>query len=54
MAMLWVLNLSDGGHSLLDIAQRASLPFSQIRAAADLLLAHGLLGNADQYGTAST
>lgn len=27
MAMLWVLNLADGTHSLLDIAERAAYPF---------------------------
>ena len=27
LALLWVLNLSDGHHSLLDIAERADLPF---------------------------
>ena len=54
MAMLWVLNLSDGEHSLLDIAERASLPFTKIRAAADLLLAHGLLGTTDRDQAAST
>ncbi len=43
MAMLWVLNLSDGGPTLLDIAERAGLPFDGVRAAADALLAHGLL-----------
>jgi aminopeptidase-like protein len=43
MAMLWVLNLSDGRHSLLDIADRAGLPFAVIRDAADALLQHGLL-----------
>ncbi len=43
MAMLWVLNLSDGRGSLLDIAERSGLPFTTIRAAADALLAHGLL-----------
>jgi aminopeptidase-like protein len=42
-AMLWVLNLSDGRHSLLDIAQRAKLTFAAIRTAADLLVQHGLL-----------
>lgn len=42
-AMLWVLNLSDGKHALLDIARRAGLPFEAIRAAADLLVEHGLL-----------
>jgi hypothetical protein len=29
VALLWVLNLSDGSHSLLDIAERAGLPFAQ-------------------------
>ena len=43
MAMLWVLNLSDGAHSLLDIAEKADLPFVTIKNAADALLAHGLL-----------
>ncbi len=43
MAMLWVLNLSDGGPTLLDVAERAGLPFDRVRAAADALLAHGLL-----------
>lgn len=43
MAMLWVLNLSDGAHSLLDIAERANLPFSIVRRTADLLREHGLL-----------
>ena len=43
MAMLWVLNLSDGKASLLDIAERARLPFSEIAEAAGLLEAHGLL-----------
>ena len=43
MAMLWVLNLSDGGHSLLDIAERANLPFAVIREAALRLHRGGLL-----------
>ncbi len=42
-AMLWVLNLSDGEHGLLDIAERAAMDFSTVRAAADLLAQHGLL-----------
>ena len=42
-ARLWVLNLSDGEHSLLDIAERAELPFARIQEAAELLAAHGLL-----------
>jgi aminopeptidase-like protein len=48
MAMLWVLNLADGKHSLLDIAERSSLPFSLIRHTADLLLDHGLLQEASK------
>lgn len=43
MAMLWVLNLADGRHSLLDIADRADLPFAAIRDAAAALLQHRLL-----------
>jgi aminopeptidase-like protein len=43
MAMLWVLNFSDGAHSLLDIAERANLPFESILGAARLLEVHGLL-----------
>jgi aminopeptidase-like protein len=42
-ARLWVLNLSDGEHSLLDIAERSGIPFSTIGAAADLLCQSGLL-----------
>lgn len=42
-ARLWVLNLSDGQNSLLDIAERSRLPFSAIRDAADLLQKSGLL-----------
>jgi aminopeptidase-like protein len=43
LAMLWVLNMSDGGHSLLDIAERACLPFDTIHQSACLLAEHGLL-----------
>ncbi|MGH9894566.1 MAG: DUF4910 domain-containing protein, partial [bacterium] len=43
IALLWVLNLSDGEHSLLDIADRAGVPFSSIRAAAEDLLSVDLL-----------
>jgi aminopeptidase-like protein len=42
-ARLWVLNLSDGRHSLLEIAERAGLPFWAIREAANVLLEGGLL-----------
>src|SRR3990172_2255852 len=47
MAMLWVLNLSDGTHSLLDIAERSGLEFSVIKKTADLLLEHDLLRVSD-------
>lgn len=43
LALLWVLNLADGEHSLLDVAERADLPFWTIRAAADLLARVDLL-----------
>jgi aminopeptidase-like protein len=46
LAMLWVLNLSDSRHSLLDIAERSGLEFGVLRTAADLLLAVGLLEEA--------
>ena len=42
-ARLWVLNLSDGEHSLLDIAERSGLPFAAIHDAAELLCENGLL-----------
>jgi aminopeptidase-like protein len=45
LAMLWILNLSDGKHSLLDIAQRADLPFGMIRSTAEQLKQYGLLNN---------
>lgn len=44
MSLLWVLNLADGKHSLLSIAQRSGLPFRQVAAAAAILSDHGLLG----------
>jgi aminopeptidase-like protein len=43
LAMLWTLNLSDGAHSLLDIAERAGLEFALIAQVADELIAAGLL-----------
>jgi aminopeptidase-like protein len=43
MALLWVLNYSDGDHTLLDIAARAGMPFPLIRRAAGALQGAGLL-----------
>jgi aminopeptidase-like protein len=43
MAMLWVLNLSDGTRSLLEVAERSKLPFAEVRQAARALEAVRLL-----------
>jgi aminopeptidase-like protein len=43
LALLWVLNLSDGEHGLLDIAERSGMSFEAIRTAADALLEVELL-----------
>jgi aminopeptidase-like protein len=43
LAMLWVLNLSDGEHNLVEIARRSALPFAAISVAADALRDVGLL-----------
>lgn len=43
MALLWVLNLSDGEQALLDIAERADMSFPRIREATEALLNAGLL-----------
>jgi aminopeptidase-like protein len=42
-ALLWVLNQSDGTSSLLEVAERAGLPFPVVAAAADALLDAELL-----------
>ncbi|MEL6926084.1 MAG: DUF4910 domain-containing protein, partial [Bacteroidota bacterium] len=43
MAMLWILNLSDGGNSLLDIAERSGCRFELIEKMATILTEKGLL-----------
>jgi len=43
LALLWVLNLSDGEHSLVDIAERSGLRYSQVRDSARTLVEHDLL-----------
>ncbi|HEV8373632.1 MAG TPA: DUF4910 domain-containing protein [Actinomycetota bacterium] len=43
MAMLWALNLSDGDHTLLDVADRARLPFALVADVAGSLEQAGLL-----------
>ena len=42
-AMLWVLNLSDGEHSLLDMAERSKLDINELFEAAQRLMDPGLL-----------
>jgi len=48
MALLWILNLSDGNHSLLDIAERSGLSFAACESGAGLLAEHGLLAPANK------
>ena len=43
MPALWVLNFSDGVHSLHNIADKSGLPFDKLARAADILLSRGLL-----------
>ncbi len=52
LAMLWVLNLSDGAHSLLDIAERSGIRFQDVLTVARLLQRHGLLTEATAPGQA--
>ena len=49
-ARLWVLNLSDTRHSLLDIAERSGIPFSEIQSAAEVLCRSGLLSKVTDSG----
>lgn len=42
-ALLWVMSLADGAHTLLDIADRAGLPFAAVEEAARRLEAERLL-----------
>jgi aminopeptidase-like protein len=41
--MLWVLNGSDGNHTILDISEQSGLEFDLLREAADALLKKDLL-----------
>lgn len=52
-ARLWVSNLSDGDHSLLDIAERSGIPFTVICRAATQLQEVGLLAALTDSGDAS-
>ncbi|MEZ5857064.1 MAG: DUF4910 domain-containing protein [Hyphomicrobiaceae bacterium] len=46
LALLWVLNLADGRHSLIDIAERSGIAFPALRDASKRLYAAGLLVDA--------
>ncbi len=50
MVLLWILNLSDGSRSLLDIAERSGFVFSEVAAAAGILKEHDLLASASEMG----
>lgn len=50
LALLWVLNLSDGEHSLLDVARRAGISFEAVLEAARALLDAGLLAAVEDDG----
>jgi aminopeptidase-like protein len=43
LPLLWVLNLSDGNHTLLDIAEKSGFEFTSIQEAACILLKNNLL-----------
>jgi aminopeptidase-like protein len=51
LALLWVLNLSDGRHDLVDVAARADLPFADVSRAAQALLDAELLREAGRKET---
>jgi aminopeptidase-like protein len=43
MAILWVLNLADARHSVIDMVERSGLPFASVKAAIERLRTAGLL-----------
>jgi aminopeptidase-like protein len=54
LALLHVLNFSDGAHALLDIAERSNLPFHQLERAARALQEVGLLAQLPQHAKESS
>jgi aminopeptidase-like protein len=50
LALLWVLNLADGRHSLLRMAERSGLALTRLRGAVAALSAAGLLEEAAEAG----
>ena len=53
MAMLWVLNLSDGTHSLIEVAERSGVRFPEVWNAAQALERVGLLAPTEPPGGAA-
>ena len=52
LAMLWVLSLSDGRHSLLDISERSGFDFELVRSVADILTRCTILRDANDQQSA--
>ncbi|MCF6147977.1 MAG: DUF4910 domain-containing protein [Candidatus Kuenenia sp.] len=48
LALLWVLNLSDNCHTLLDISEQSNLNFDLINDATNMLYEHALLKRVDE------
>jgi aminopeptidase-like protein len=48
LALLWVLNQSDGGNDLIDISEKSGLPFKAVHKASVLLEQSGLLTEAKE------
>ncbi|MFH2033759.1 MAG: DUF4910 domain-containing protein [Candidatus Margulisiibacteriota bacterium] len=46
-AVFWLLNLSDGNHDLLGVAERSKMKFDVLKNAADILVEKGLLNGLD-------
>ena len=49
-SLLWVLNQSDGGRDLVEIAQRSRLGMDELAVACDALMKAGLLEPAERTG----
>ena len=50
LALLWVLNLSDGNHDLLAIAEKSGIAFRDVEQASDVLIRHHLIARNELAG----
>jgi aminopeptidase-like protein len=48
MALFWNLNLADGEHGVLDVAERSGISVSEVAEAASALVGAGLLTEAGE------